>query len=137
MTIQNVSLFKAITTKMSYLNERQAVISENIANADTPGYRPQDLEELDFRSMLRKSTGETVVNAQATRQGHVSGAADGMKSAGTRGQKTVYEVSPSGNSVIIEEQMIKSTETTMDYNLMSSLLQKNVGMIRMAIGRIS
>jgi len=36
--------------------------------------------------------------------------------------------------VIIEEQMVKASQTTMDYNLMTNLMRKNVGMIQTALG---
>ena len=51
-----------------------------------------------------------------------------------RDQRQVYEVAPAGNAVILEEQMLKSSENNMDYNLMTTLYQKNVGLIRAALG---
>lgn len=52
MSIQNVPLFKAIGAKMQYLDKRQAVLSQNIANADTPNYQPKDLTKVDFGRVL-------------------------------------------------------------------------------------
>jgi flagellar basal-body rod protein FlgB len=39
MTLQNIPLIKAMGAKMMYLEKRQAVLAQNIANADTPNYR--------------------------------------------------------------------------------------------------
>ena len=48
-------------------------------------------------------------------------------------QKKTYETKPDGNGVVLEEQMVKSAQNTMDYNLMTTLYEKNVGLIRTAI----
>ena len=52
MTIENISLFQAMNAKMGYLAERQKIISQNVANADTPGYMSQDLRKVDFSKMV-------------------------------------------------------------------------------------
>jgi len=49
--------------------------------------------------------------------------------------KKTYDVTPTGNAVVMEEQMVKSTETMTDYNLMTAIYQKNVNMMRTALGR--
>jgi flagellar basal-body rod protein FlgB len=133
MTIQNIALFKGLAAKMDYLNQRQAIVSQNVANADTPGYVPKDLEPVDFRNLLRKSTGENVVRTEATQPGHISDTTN-LADPQSGAQKKVYEVAPSGNAVVLEEQMITSSQITLDYNLLSTLLQRNVGLIRTALG---
>ncbi|MBT7747468.1 MAG: flagellar basal-body rod protein FlgB, partial [Alphaproteobacteria bacterium] len=50
-------------------------------------------------------------------------------------QKDVYETSPDGNSVVLEQQLMKVTETKMDYELMTNLYRKHMGMLRTALGR--
>lgn len=52
----------------------------------------------------------------------------------TASRRYSYEVAPAGNGVILEEQMTKASRTTMDYNLMTSLYQKHVAMMRTALG---
>jgi flagellar basal-body rod protein FlgB len=49
--------------------------------------------------------------------------------------RMTYEVAPNNNAVIIEEQMVKANETQMDYNLMTNLMRKNIGMYYTALGR--
>lgn len=138
MTTQNLALFKGMGAKMQYLNHRQQVISQNIANADTPGYRPQDLTGVKFDSVLRtidrKNGAMGSVTLAATQKGHLP-PADQVRTGDVDEQRQTYEVAPAGNSVIIEEQMIKSNETAMDYSLMTNLYRKNVGMIMTALGR--
>lgn len=138
MTIQDIGLFQAISSKMEYLNQRHNVLAQNIANADTPGYRPKDLVDVDFSSMVRNVTSSTNgglqnVSMTTTNAGHL-GHLEGETDADARKQRNMYEVAPAGNSVIIEEQLVKSGENAMDYNLMLSLYQKQVGLIKTAIG---
>lgn len=139
MTIQNLALFDAIGAKMDYLNQRQRVISQNISNADTPGYKPNDLVDADFGRVLGrvidgKSTGANPVRMHGTQSGHVFPDND-IANAKIDQQDGTYEVAPAGNAVIIEEQLVKSGQTVMDYNMMTNLLYKNVAMIKTAIGR--
>ncbi|HOO82875.1 MAG TPA: flagellar basal body protein, partial [Alphaproteobacteria bacterium] len=56
MTTENIALLKALGAKMDFLNQRQRVISQNIANTDTPGYRPKDLKPVDFGNVLQNVT---------------------------------------------------------------------------------
>lgn len=136
MTTQNLALFQALGTKMDYLNQRQRLIAQNVSNADTPGYKSQDLEAMDFGSVLKNITHDKSrsIHAARTNSGH-------LRSKGDFGQpeakivRNTYENAPNGNSVIMEEQLIKAGENVMDYNLMTSIYQKNVGMIKTALGR--
>ncbi len=134
MSTQNIALFKALAAKMSYHDQRQSVISQNIANADTPGYRPNDLEQVDFARMLGQEQGKTRITPVTTQQDHMPNP-DEIMSSRAKDQKNTYEVAPAGNSVIIEEQLINANRNAMDFNLVTNLYQKNVGMFRMALGR--
>jgi len=135
MTTQNIALFQALGAKMDYLNQRQRVISQNIANTDTPGYRPKDLEKVDFGNVLKNVVdGQKNVSLETTNDGHLPPASD-VNIADPRKQKRTYEVAPAGNAVVMEEQLINSGQTVMDYNLMTNLMRKNMSMIKMALGR--
>lgn len=134
MTIQNIPLIQAMGAKMNYLDTRQGVIAQNIANADTPEYRARDLTKVDFGSMLREVSGRYNVRMEVTEAGHMGSNNDPANPRNYK-SRTTYEVAPAGNSVIIEEQMVNATKNSMDYNLMTNLIRKNVGMFRTALGR--
>ena len=141
MTIQGLSLFQAMGAKMDYLGQRQKVISQNIANADTPNYRPLDLKPADFSGILSGIRAGGGSGAQVkpvslsgtdtmhfgTKCGSSTGDAKSVK------QRDIYEASPDGNAVVIEEQMINAGETMMDYTLMTNLYQKNINLLRSAV----
>ncbi len=133
MTIQNLGLFQAMGAKMGYLNKRQEVISQNIANSDTPNYRPNDVVAPDFGRVLDK-TGKNNVRLETTNAMHMP-TANSIQDPKDRKAKETYEVAPAGNSVVMEEQLILSAKTQMDYRLITGLYQKNVSMMRMALGR--
>lgn len=134
MTTQNIGLLQALSAKMSYLNQRQNVLSQNIANANTPDYKPHDMVPVDFGSVLKKITGEEGAKLQpvTTDPRHMGGVNE-IQDPKNAIQKKTYETKPDGNGVVMEEQMVKSTQNNMDYNLMTTLYEKNVGLIREAI----
>ena len=135
MTTESIALFKALGAKMDFLNQRQRIISQNISNSDTPKYRPKDLVPVDFGKVLGSVTkqGAHSVSLETTKANHMPPPNE-IPGARSRKQKETYEVAPVGNAVIMEEQLIKSNQTVADYNLMTSLYQKNVGLIRTALG---
>lgn len=134
MDIKNIALFQAMGAKMNYLSTRQGVLAQNIANADTPEYRARDLTEVDFGAVLTEVTGSKKVRMDRTSAGHMMPGGNIHDPRNVKSRMT-YEVAPDDNAIIIEEQMIKATQTTMDYNLMTNLMRKNVSMIQTALGR--
>ena len=62
MDLNNLSIFSMAKTEMAYLTERQKVLATNIANANTPHYLPQDVEEPSFANVLRTSLPMTLTN---------------------------------------------------------------------------
>lgn len=135
--LENINLFNGLNDKMAFLAQRQKTIAQNISNADTPGYRPNDLKTPDFASVLRVSAGATPQLAMAkTSAGHVSGLTRikmGREEAKEIAQRRTYEVSPTSNAVDIEEQMMKSSENNMDYQLITNLYGKNMDLLRSAM----
>ena len=135
MTIGNISLFKAMNAKMSYLAERQKIISQNVANADTSGYISKDLGKADFSSMLVNVTKNKMhVTMEKSNPLHQF-APDQSPDPKIAKNKSPYEVEPDRNSVILEEQMVKASETQMNYTLMLNLYRSASDMMRTAIGK--
>ncbi|MBM3536163.1 MAG: flagellar basal body rod protein FlgB [Alphaproteobacteria bacterium] len=133
MQLGKLTLFKLMGARMEYLSERQKLLSENIANADTPYYRPSDLKPMDFQSILR---GDQRIKMAVTSQAHLPGV---PAQTTFRAEKAAFgksfETAPNGNQVVLEEQMMKVADLQASYQLATNLYTKNVGMLRMAIGR--
>jgi flagellar basal-body rod protein FlgB len=131
----DISLFQAMGSKMKYLNHRQRVISQNIANADTPNFQPKDLTKVDFGRVLKKISGDNSIQMVSTNANHMPALGKTTEKARVREQKDTYEVSPDKNGVVLEEQLIKSNDVQMNYNLMVNLYRQNVDLIRTSLGR--
>lgn len=136
MDLSKMTLFNMVGTRMSYLGERQKVLAQNVANADTPNYRPSDLKEMNFQAILRGGSDQQKVKMVATQPLHLASLRqDEQFTAQKQGWNKTYETAPNGNAVVLEEQMLKVSEVNQNYMLATNLYQKNLGMLRSAIGR--
>ena len=122
-----------IAKRMSWLGHRQSLVARNIANSDTPHFIPMDLKESSFRQALNKQTAS--VEAQRTHAAHISGARSGDGEAKSSKRPDIYEVSPSGNAVILEQELVKMNEIQAQHSLMVNLYRKNIQMMKLALGR--
>ncbi|PSC04300.1 flagellar basal body rod protein FlgB [Alsobacter soli] len=127
MSGMGLSLVDQLKTRMQWLQTRQKVLAENVANADTPNFRPKDLKPFEL------SAGGGGVRLEATSPGHLGGAAGGS-APGSRGAAK-FETRPSGNAVSLEDEMTRLADTQMDYQTVASLYSKSLGMIKIAIGK--
>jgi flagellar basal-body rod protein FlgB len=131
MDLSKLDLFRAIGRKMNWLTQRENVIAQNVANSDTPSFRALDIAPFSFKEELGAKLAPT-----QTSNMHLTSATTGKPGAAkVSAEKKPWEVTPSQNGVVIEEQMMKSTETANDYQLMLNLYRKNLTMLRTAIGR--
>jgi flagellar basal-body rod protein FlgB len=127
----DLNIFAVLGKRMDWLSQRQKVLAGNIANADTPNYRPRDLNPSEFHRILRSHSPE--VKPRATNAAHLQGTVARGGPARVERQGESWETSPSGNAVIIEEQLLKVAETQTDYELMTNLYRKHMAMFRMAL----
>jgi flagellar basal-body rod protein FlgB len=133
MDLGKLTLFKMVGARLGYLSERQNVLSQNIANADTPNYRPSDLKPMNFQSLVR---GDQRIRMAVTSQAHLAGVTPAANfQAVKQAFGKTYETAPNGNAVVLEEEMMKVAEIQQNYQLATNLYQKNVTMLRSAIGR--
>lgn len=134
MDLSSLPIFQMLQKKMTWLTDRQKVVSENLANADTPGYRTQTLEEPDFSAYLSGSGGK--VNVATTNAQHLgAGPAAGNGPPADTVPAENTQVSPDGNSVNLTQESMKMAETQIQYNMATNLYRKHVSMLRMALGR--
>lgn len=132
MDLNNLKLFKLAMTRMDWATQRQRVLSQNISNADTPDYRPKDLNALDFKQVLR---GEMAAPVQVTRTNpnHLKGTIQEQEKYRDISQRKTFEASPDGNQVVVEEQMQKVSDTRAAYDTAVTLMQANLKMLSIAI----
>ncbi len=126
--ISDLPLLGQIKGRLSWLDQRQRVIAENVANADTPGYAARDLAQpADFAAAMRSGGGVQMVRTSAM---HIAPAGPSARFTATSAPDS--ETTLDGNSVVVEEQMLKMAESRMAYDAAIGIYQKSMQMLRMA-----
>lgn len=131
MDLNSLTLFQQMEHKMNWLAARQAILSQNIANADTPGYQPRDLKAFSFDKHLELAEGLQMVG---TSPSHLTSSGTSVTPV-IQKRRQVSETSPMGNKVSLEDELTKSAETGMEYQMLTNLYRKQVTMIKTALGR--
>ena len=132
MDLSKIPLLQMVTTQMNWLNQRQKTLSQNIANADTPKFIPRDLVPLSFNELAQGQA--TKLKMTASSPMHL-GEPDSLTGNFKDRKDRQYPSEPNGNRVILEEQMMLVSQTQVDYELMTRLYRKHVGMLKTALGR--
>jgi len=132
MTLTDMPLMNMLREKMSWLNSRQALLSQNVANADTPGYGARDLKPVDFEETLRRTSAPQGGTLLTTDPHHIA-----IKpTSDTKFEQMDAGQAPNenGNNVAIEEEMIKVADTQAQYQAAANIYSKAMSMMRTAIG---
>lgn len=135
MELSQIPLIGLLQQRMSWLNSRQAVLSQNVANADTPGYTARDIKPIDFAQALKGAQGSQYAGGlMTTNARHIQIAPpDSAPFGDTTAPDT--EANPTGNTVSLEQEMIKVADTQAQYQAATNLYSKAVDMLRTAIGK--
>lgn len=135
MNIGDMPLLAMLKERMSWLSARQNVLAQNVANADTPHYNAKDLKPVNFDDILKSATTpkEFQPALSLTDPRHISIT---PKSAAdfTDVDSPDVEANPLGNTVSLEQEMIRVSDTQAEYQAASNLYQKAMTMMRTAIG---
>ena len=136
MDVSNIPLLSLLKDRMAWLSQRQDILSQNVANADTPGYAAKDLKPIDFEQALRSvSTANRFPDGLVTdNPRHISVNAQNGNILDDAGA-TQAETGPNDNSVSLEDEMIKVSETQAQFQAAANLYGKAIDMMKTAIGR--
>jgi flagellar basal-body rod protein FlgB len=129
MPISDIPILSMLRTRLQWHQQRQRVLAENVANADTPGYRARDLAPPNFERMLQSAS----VTLATTSPAHIA------ISSGTQfaeGNDPHYEARPRGNTVSHEDEMLKLAGNQMDYDAAASVYSHSLSMIKTAFGKV-
>lgn len=131
MDLNNLAFFNVAGRQMKYLAERQKVLAGNIANANTPGYIPQDLKAPNFSETLKSSVAMSVTNEKH------------MSSSSSNGKGSIYTpkvdtaLTIDGNGVVLEDQLNEASKTSSDYNRAVTIYTNYKNLLKAASSRIS
>jgi flagellar basal-body rod protein FlgB len=133
MDLDKIPFFSLINKRLAWLSQRQDVLAQNVANADTPGYKARDLQEPSFADLVKGA--DSRLQMVATRPGHIGGAnaANNFKPVVERDASQTMN----GNSVDLEAELLKVSKTGVDYQFALNLYKKQIGFIKTALGRPS
>ena len=131
MIFDGIDILSALKTKLAWLNDRQAILSRNIANASTPGFVPQDLTSPEFSAALAEASRGGFFATTNPKHMRSRSFADGTaRAVDTPDSQT----SPDGNRVVVEEQMMRVAQTQMEYAEATGLYKKVFSLWRTALG---
>jgi flagellar basal-body rod protein FlgB len=132
MSITDLLLFSMLRTRMHWHQERQRLLAENVANADTPSYRPHDLAPLRFDQQRQTMAPVGLERTSPLHFASLAGSASSQFEAARRGG---YQTRPSGNAVNLEDEMIKVAANQMDYQAATTLYVRSLGLLKAALGK--
>lgn len=128
---EKMSILTKATALAKHAAARQSVVAQNIANADTPGYRARDT--VSFAETFRSDGGNIL---RATRPEHT------VWAAGDSPSKPLVKIieregamSPNGNSVSLEDEMMAAAAAKRDHDLALTIYKTSLGIMRSALGR--
>lgn len=133
MDLDKLTFFAMAKKRLEWLSQRQDVLAQNIANADTPHYRPRDLQPLSFKDLVGQETKQ--VNMAMTEKGHLEGRRRSTDEFTEKKERKPFETLPSGNAVDLEEQMGKLNETSVSHKLTVQLYTEQLNMIKTALDK--
>ena len=112
MDFSSIPLFSILKTKMTYLSERQAILAQNVANADTPGYMARDIKFDDALKQVMEngSQGGSSFETITTRE----------------------NLGFDRNDTDINQQLAKSYENSLNYVATLKLYGDSMGRLRSA-----
>ena len=134
MNLLSTPIFEILRTKMGWIQERQGVLAENVANANTPNYVARDLKPMSFDELVSSPAPMVSSRSTQTHEGHIALKPITVQTRYKVESTPDTEVSPSGNSVVLEDQMLKISANQADFQAASTLYSKGVGMLRIALG---
>ena len=114
--------------RLHWLDRRQSVLAQNVANADTPGFRPRDLTPFQ-----RELAGQTRLALARTTAAH--GAGSPLAALNARAERSVAEVTPDGNGVSLDREALRIAETDTAHQLAMAVHRSFIGMFRVTLGR--
>jgi len=106
-------------------SQRMEVLARNIANADTPQFKAQDI---DFKKVLQDTQASAL---QTTHTGHI--ATSESETPGGLMYRVPFNVAFDGNTVELPVEQAKFGQSAADYQATLSILENRISGIRKAL----
>jgi flagellar basal-body rod protein FlgB len=129
MALADIPILSMLRTRMQWHQDRQRVLADNVANADTPNFRSHDLVPPSFDSLATAAASPTLA---VTSPAHQVNAESETTFGRTEGG---FEIRPAGNGVRQEDEMMKVAANQMDFQTVTTLYTKSLGLLKIAVGK--
>lgn len=125
MMLDRIETLSTARALMAHAEERQRAVARNVANADTPGYRARDVGPFDPGA-------PGTFRLRITRAAHLS---DPGGAAAARLVDAGGEAAPNGNTVSLEDEMVRQAETRRAHDTALAVYQSGLRLLSSAAGR--
>lgn len=116
---------------LNMMSTRQNLISSNISNVDTPGFKASDI---DFQAQLRSALGsKNSLNLRSTNEKHFGPNTASIGDLTPDPFEEDAAAKSNGNNVDIDNEMAKMAENQIMYNATIQLMMKRGATVRAAI----
>jgi flagellar basal-body rod protein FlgB len=133
MDINAIPLFSMLKSRLGYINAREQLISQNVANADTSGYAPKDLQDFNVgRALNAGGPSAGVIQPVRTDPGHLAPHSVQSQIDWKVVESPDSQATLSGNKVELEDEMAKMSQSRMDYEAAVGFYQKAMSLLQMA-----
>lgn len=122
-----IALFDLAERRLAWTERRQAVLAQNIANADTPGWQPRDVAP--FAAVADQAG----VALARTDPFHLVGTSDTSRLGARPVRPTGRQ--PDGNAVSLDQELTKVADTDTTQSLVSAIYHTYLGLFRTALGQ--
>lgn len=128
----NLLIMQNSKSQMDWLSQRQKVLSQNIANVDTPDYRAEDIRELRWGTKFPWHP--FAFSLAKTSQSHIASYSE--RKGPFRDHRTSVQIERtiSDNNVVLENEVSKVSKSNLDYRLTAQLFRKYTKMYDLSLG---
>jgi len=121
-------IFDKMKMFMDYSTRKQKLISSNLANVETPGYKAKDL---DFTELLKNENGNSV-KLEVTSSDHIKGLPE-LNRVNVRNRGDSDSMGPDGNDVDLEKEMTHMAQNVLKFSVVSRLFNQKLYTVRSSI----
>ncbi|EYD73638.1 Flagellar basal-body rod protein FlgB [Limimaricola hongkongensis DSM 17492] len=125
--LDGMSFFALASKRLDWLASRQKVISENVANADTPGFRAREVSGFDA-VLAGAQSGVATTDAR-----HITSSGGRHDATRVIDDPAAWDASIDGNTVVLEQQTVKAAEVSESYRLASQLYRKGHELLSLSV----
>lgn len=122
------NIFNALENAIGVAYRRHNVISSNMSNLETPGYKPKDI---DFKAAMAQAIGsESQISLSKTNVGHIDSYANSEQEVETFEEEAEWN---GVNWVSIDKMMNKMTENNLIYKTAAETMLRKISLIKEVI----